>query len=349
MIGAVQRRPGARRAPRPEDAGHRRSAGACSRCASRRRKRVVQRTCGGAPTRGCGCSSRSVAIGAATLSVVFGIFALDDQRGGAWPFLLFAGAIVAAIVTLARRRGRAAAHRARPRGPRPPRGAAPLHPPRRGRSAAGAAEPERCAARGPARRGIRRRPRPRRRVRRSPTASLDPAVVLKLNERLLPYAVLFGLEREWVRELAALYEARGETPGWYSGRDGFNAGVVLGRRVVVLVGVEHVVVGVELELVVERVRRRRLVGRRRRRRRRRRRLTARGARRRRARWAAGRRSSGRSRRRQSASSATRSSRQVHAALGVDAGDLVGRGCRRAAGGRRRPRARPRRTRCPARP
>ena len=48
-------------------------------------------------------------------------------------------------------------------------------------------------------------------------------MVLKLNERLLPYAVLFGLEREWVRELAALYEARGETPDWYSGRDGFNA------------------------------------------------------------------------------------------------------------------------------
>ena len=55
------------------------------------------------------------------------------------------------------------------------------------------------------------------------TALIDPTVVLKLNERLLPYAVLFGLERQWVRELAELYEARGETPGWYAGRDGFDA------------------------------------------------------------------------------------------------------------------------------
>src|SRR4029079_11983501 len=49
-------------------------------------------------------------------------------------------------------------------------------------------------------------------------------VVLKLNERLLPYAVLFGLEREWSRVLADLYEARGEEPTWYSGRSGFDAG-----------------------------------------------------------------------------------------------------------------------------
>ena len=54
--------------------------------------------------------------------------------------------------------------------------------------------------------------------------ALDPAVVLKLNERLLPYAVLFGQERQWSRELATLYEQRGESPTWYSGRDGFNAG-----------------------------------------------------------------------------------------------------------------------------
>jgi uncharacterized membrane protein YgcG len=53
--------------------------------------------------------------------------------------------------------------------------------------------------------------------------TLDPAVVLKLNERLLPYAVLFGLEQEWSRELAALYEERGETPGWYAGRGAFDS------------------------------------------------------------------------------------------------------------------------------
>ena len=38
------------------------------------------------------------------------------------------------------------------------------------------------------------------------------------------YAVLFGLEKEWSRVLAELYEARGEEPTWYSGRHGFDAG-----------------------------------------------------------------------------------------------------------------------------
>jgi hypothetical protein len=51
----------------------------------------------------------------------------------------------------------------------------------------------------------------------------DPELVLRVTERLLPYAVLFGHEREWSDELAALYAARGEQPGWYSGRSGFNA------------------------------------------------------------------------------------------------------------------------------
>jgi uncharacterized membrane protein YgcG len=55
--------------------------------------------------------------------------------------------------------------------------------------------------------------------------ALDPAVVLKLNERLLPYAVLFGQEREWSRVLATLYEQQGDSPAWYDGRGSFNAGV----------------------------------------------------------------------------------------------------------------------------
>ena len=61
----------------------------------------------------------------------------------------------------------------------------------------------------------------------TPTAAVapgpDPELVLRVTERLLPYAVLFGHEREWSDELAALYAARGEQPGWYSGRNGFNA------------------------------------------------------------------------------------------------------------------------------
>ncbi|MET0853222.1 MAG: hypothetical protein ABWY30_01210, partial [Microterricola sp.] len=50
-----------------------------------------------------------------------------------------------------------------------------------------------------------------------------PDQVLRLHEKLLPYSVLFGLEKEWSAELASLYERAGSDPGWYSGRSGFNA------------------------------------------------------------------------------------------------------------------------------
>jgi uncharacterized membrane protein len=51
----------------------------------------------------------------------------------------------------------------------------------------------------------------------------DVEMVLRLHEQLLPYSVLFGLEREWSRELASLYAQQGREPDWYSGRSGFNA------------------------------------------------------------------------------------------------------------------------------
>ena len=63
-------------------------------------KRVVQRNLRRRPDPVIRVLLAIGVISAATLSVVFGIFALDDQRGGLWPFVLFAGAIVAAIVTL---------------------------------------------------------------------------------------------------------------------------------------------------------------------------------------------------------------------------------------------------------
>ena len=46
--------------------------------------------------------------------------------------------------------------------------------------------------------------------------------VLRLHEKLLPYSVLFGLEKEWSAELASLY-ARTSEPSWYAGTNGFNA------------------------------------------------------------------------------------------------------------------------------
>lgn len=52
--------------------------------------------------------------------------------------------------------------------------------------------------------------------------SVDRVQALRLTERLLPYAVVFGQEKEWAKELGELYA--GEEPGWYSGTmPGFNA------------------------------------------------------------------------------------------------------------------------------
>jgi len=48
--------------------------------------------------------------------------------------------------------------------------------------------------------------------------------VLRLYERLLPFAVLFGQEKQWSSVLGEYYEASGSQPGWYSGPGSFNAG-----------------------------------------------------------------------------------------------------------------------------
>lgn len=57
---------------------------------------------------------------------------------------------------------------------------------------------------------------------RLPVDTTDPRVMLRLYESLLPYAVVFGQEKEWSRELAVLY-GPGNSPAWYSGTSGFNA------------------------------------------------------------------------------------------------------------------------------
>ena len=58
---------------------------------------------------------------------------------------------------------------------------------------------------------------------RTPVDATSTDQVLKLNERLLPYAILFGLEKEWTAELGRYYEETGTQPGWYSGSSPFNA------------------------------------------------------------------------------------------------------------------------------
>lgn len=50
----------------------------------------------------------------------------------------------------------------------------------------------------------------------------DRRVMLHLYETLLPYAVVFGQEKDWAKELAVLYGA-GASPGWYAGSSGFDA------------------------------------------------------------------------------------------------------------------------------
>ena len=51
----------------------------------------------------------------------------------------------------------------------------------------------------------------------------DEKQLLKLYERVLPYAVLFGQEKEWSAQLGKYYEQVGEQPDWYSGQGAFNA------------------------------------------------------------------------------------------------------------------------------
>lgn len=57
---------------------------------------------------------------------------------------------------------------------------------------------------------------------RVPVDISDPRQKLKLYERLLPYAVVFGQEKQWASELAVLYGDE-HSPAWYAGSAGFNA------------------------------------------------------------------------------------------------------------------------------
>jgi len=189
------------------------------------------------------------AVGAAVLSVVLGIFALDDRRGGPWPAIIFIAAILAAVATVVlvgnvrplTERGRAfrdhleglrlyirLAEADRLRVLQSPSGALRVDRPSGAALAAAAAARAGTGTGTGTGVGVAAGDGATDAATATTTATsaarLDPAVVLKLNERLLPYAVLFGLEKEWSRVLAELYEARGEEPTWYSGRHGFDAG-----------------------------------------------------------------------------------------------------------------------------
>jgi uncharacterized membrane protein YgcG len=56
----------------------------------------------------------------------------------------------------------------------------------------------------------------------------DRGAVVKLHERLLPFAVLFGIEREWAAQLEVEYGVTGERPAWLSST---SSSLNLGRAV----------------------------------------------------------------------------------------------------------------------
>lgn len=58
---------------------------------------------------------------------------------------------------------------------------------------------------------------------REAVSAADPRQVLDIYEKLLPYAVLFSLEKQWAKELGKYYTD--SSPDWYSGTGAFNAAV----------------------------------------------------------------------------------------------------------------------------
>jgi len=58
---------------------------------------------------------------------------------------------------------------------------------------------------------------------KTPVNTDDAGLMLHLYERVLPYAVLFGSEKEWVKTLGKYYEQQETSPDWYVGNSAFNA------------------------------------------------------------------------------------------------------------------------------
>lgn len=58
---------------------------------------------------------------------------------------------------------------------------------------------------------------------KTPIDTTDKQQVVKLYEKLLPYAVLFGHEKEWSKQLSLYYEQQHTAPSWYAGTAAFSA------------------------------------------------------------------------------------------------------------------------------
>ena len=51
----------------------------------------------------------------------------------------------------------------------------------------------------------------------------DKTYMVHLYEKLLPYAIIFGLEKSWAKQLEVYYQGANSTPTWYHGLAGFSA------------------------------------------------------------------------------------------------------------------------------
>ncbi|HZJ34933.1 MAG TPA: DUF2207 domain-containing protein, partial [Candidatus Angelobacter sp.] len=58
---------------------------------------------------------------------------------------------------------------------------------------------------------------------KSPIDVNNTTKLVRLYERVLPYAILFGSEKEWTKVLGKYYEQQESTPDWYVGNSVFNA------------------------------------------------------------------------------------------------------------------------------
>lgn len=58
---------------------------------------------------------------------------------------------------------------------------------------------------------------------KSPVDTDDKKQMVRLYERVLPYAILFGLEKEWAKVLEVQYSEQNIQPDWYVGGSAFNA------------------------------------------------------------------------------------------------------------------------------
>ncbi|MFC0681860.1 DUF2207 domain-containing protein [Lysobacter korlensis] len=63
---------------------------------------------------------------------------------------------------------------------------------------------------------------------RERVGTIDRVQLVKLYERLLPFAVIWGVEKEWMDQLAVRMEEAQTSPDWFAGRNGFSSGAVIG-------------------------------------------------------------------------------------------------------------------------